>query len=612
MNPDGKPTVLFDGDCGFCRGWVQSWKDKTQDRVVFKPYQEAVCNFGKVTKQEAKQAVQLIGSDGEVYSGAAAVFKMLTYTDSSSWWWLYEHVPGFAAVSESVYRLVASNRGLAASFMGFLTFGTGGSFVFSSWLFFKILGVVYLIAFASFGVQALGLIGKDGILPVSNYLARIKTAMGDSWILQNPTVFGLNASDWMIQAVIIAGLVFSVLLIIGAIPRLSLVALFLLYLSVVNGGQVFMSFQWDVLLLEVGFLAIFLTPSSNVAVWVFWWLLAKVILMSGAVKLMSSGEVWENLTALNYHFFTQPLPNIGGYLAHQLPGWMHKGMTLLVLVIEIGVAVLLGLSRKFRFAGAGLAIALQAVIALTGNYTFFNLLTAGIAVMAFDDAFWQYILPTGWVETVVSGVQSAGLGWPLGGVAALLTANWVTAFGWLAVGVCSIYLVLSFTQAVQMFTRWQPPQFLKQSVQMVKPFHITNTYGLFANMTTTRAEITVEGSLDGDNWRAYKFKYKPNGPQSFPAQTAPHQPRLDWQMWFAALRDRPPAWFQAFAGKLLQGSEAVEDLLAENPFTDQPPNYIRARIQDYEFIDFSTWRKTGSFWQVGESQVYLPTVSSGQ
>jgi len=287
-----------------------------------------------VSEAEAKTSLQLIEPDGSVYSGAAAVFKMLTYGSTNTWWWLYEHVPGFGWVSESVYRLVANNRGLAAGFMSFLTFGTGGSFVFSSWLFLKILGVVYLIAFTSFGVQALGLIGKSGILPVSNYLARIKAALGDSWILQNPTLFGFNASDWMIQAVIIAGIIFSILLIIGALPRLSLIALFLLYLSIVNGGQVFMSFQWDVLLLEAGFLAIFLTPSSNVAVWVFWWLLAKVMLMSGAVKLMSSGETWENLTAMNYHFFTQPLPNFGGYLAHQLPAWMHKGMTVLVLAVE--------------------------------------------------------------------------------------------------------------------------------------------------------------------------------------------------------------------------------------------------------------------------------------
>ena len=609
MTPDRKPTVLFDGDCGFCRGWIDSWQDKVGEQVVFKPYQEAVDEFAAVSKAEAKASLQLIEPDASVYSGAAAVFKMLTYGSTNTWWWLYEHVPGFGWISESVYRLVANNRGLAAGFMSFLTFGTGGSFVFSSWLFLKILGVVYLIAFASFGVQALGLIGKNGILPVSNYLARIKAALGDSWILQNPTLFGFNASDWMIQAVIIAGIIFSILLIIGALPRLLLIALFLLYLSVVNGGQVFMSFQWDVLLLEAGFLAIFLTPSSNVAVWVFWWLLAKVMLMSGAVKLMSSGETWENLTAMNYHFFTQPLPNFGGYLAHQLPAWMHKGMTLLVLAVEIGVAVLLGLSRKLRFAGAWLVIGLQAAIALTGNYTFFNLLTAGIAAMAFDDAAWQTVLPDGWVETVTAGVESAGLGWPIGGIAALFAASWFSAFGWLAVGACSVYLILSFTQAVQMFTRWQPPQFMKKSVKAVKPFHITNTYGLFANMTTTRPEITVEGSRDGENWRAYKFKYKANGTQDRPSQVAPHQPRLDWQMWFAALRNRPPAWFQAFAGKLLEGSDAVEELLAENPFGDNPPQYIRARIQDYEFTDFSVWRETGDVWQVDNSRIYLPAVS---
>ena len=608
--PSDTPTLLFDGDCGFCRTWVRRWKKTVGEQVAFRPYQKAVDDFPEVTKTQARQAVQFIKPDGEVTSGAEAVFAMLSYGRSGWWRWLYEHVPGFSAFSESVYRLVANNRSSAYSLMGFVGIGAASSsYVFSSWLFLKLLGVVYLIAFASFGVQALGLIGKNGILPVSNYMEKVKAAVGDGWILQNPTLFGINAGDWMIQAIVVAGIIFALFLIAGLVPRISLLALFVLYLSVVNGGQVFMSFQWDVLLLEAGFLAIFLTPSSNVAVWVFWWLLAKVMLMSGAVKLMSSGQAWENLTALNYHFFTQPLPNVGGYLAHQLPEWVKQFGTAGVLVVEFGIAILLGLSRKLRFTGAFLAIGLQAVIALTGNYTFFNLLTAGIAIMVFDDVFWQTVLPAGWVDSVVSGVSSVGLGWPVGGLAAVTPAVVTGWLGWCAAGVGVVYLILSFTQATQMMTRWNPPKFLRSSVQAVKPFHITNTYGLFANMTTDRPEITIEGSQDGENWKQYEFRYKPNGPESFPAQAAPHQPRLDWQMWFAALRNRPPAWFQMFAQRLKEGSQPVENLLAHNPFADNPPQYIRARIQNYEFTDFETWRETGDWWEVGKPRVYMSEPS---
>jgi hypothetical protein len=208
----------------------------------------------------------------------------------------------------------------------------------------------------------------------------------------------------------------------------------------------------------------------------------------------------------------------------------------------------------------------------------------------------------------VSGVSSVGLGWPVGGLAAITPAVIAGWLGWLVAGVGTIYLILALTQAVQMMTRWNPPKFLRSSVQAVRPFHITNTYGLFANMTTDRPEITVEGSQDGENWKQYEFRYKPNGPESFPAQAAPHQPRLDWQMWFAGLRNRPPVWFQAFVQRLKEGSQPVENLLAHNPFADSSPTYVRARIQNYEFTDFSVWRKTGRFWRAGESRIYLPEI----
>lgn len=599
--------MLFDGDCSFCRTWINWWRKKTKGQVAFRPYQKAVEDFPQVSEAEAKKAVQFIESDGKVTSGAQAVFRMLAISGSGTWNWMYDNIPGFGWVSESVYQLVARNRSTAYSLMGLGT--ASSSFVFSSWLFLKILGIVYLIAFASFGVQAFGLIGKDGILPVSRYMAQVKATLAESWVTQVPTLFGFSAGDWMIQLIIIAGIICSVSLIIGFLPRVALVALFVLYLSVVNGGQMFFSFQWDILLLEAGFLAIFLTPSSNIAVWVFWWLLAKVMLMSGAVKFMSSGETWENLTAMNYHFFTQPIPNVGGYLAHQLPAWVHKIGTAGVLVIELGCAALLGLSRKFRFAGAVGITLLQVIIALTGNYTFFNILTAGIALMVFDDALWQSVLPTGWVDTVTTGVQSVGLGWPIGGVAAVTSASVGVWLGWLAVGVGVAYLVLSGFQAAQMLTRFNPPNVIQKSLQSVKPFHITNTYGLFANMTTQRPEITIEGSRDGENWEAYKFRYKPNGPKDAPPQVAPHQPRLDWQMWFAALRDRPPAWFQNFAVRLLEGSKSVTDLLAHNPFPDKPPRHIRARVQNYEFTDFQTWWQTDNFWQVSELHSYMSSIS---
>lgn len=605
-----KPTLLYDGDCSFCQTWISRWQDQVGEQVRFRPYQQAQEEFPQVSEADCQQAVQLIAPDGSVTSGAGAVFSVLARGGSSGWQWAYEKIPGFKALSESLYRLIAGHRSAAYSLMGFFSFGgVGSSYVFSSWLFLKILGVVYLIAFASFGVQAFGLIGKDGILPVSEYLARIKATMADSWITQIPTLFGVSSADWMIQLVIVAGIIFSLFLIAGLAPRVSLIVLFVLYLSIVNGGQVFFSFQWDVLLLEAGFLAIFLTPSSNLVVWVFWWLLAKLILMSGAVKLMSGDTTWRDFSALSYHFQTQPIPNLGGYLAHQLPAWLHKLSGFGVIALEFITVILLGLWRNARVAGAFGIILLQVGIALTGNYTFFNILTVGIALMVFDDALWSSLLPSGWVESVTAGVESVGLGWPLGGIGALLSTSVAAWLGWLAVGVATVYLVLSGFQALQMFTRMEPPRFIQQSLRAVRPLHVTNTYGLFASMTTTRPEITVEGSRDGETWQQYRFKYKPNGPADRPPQVAPHQPRLDWQMWFAALRNQPPTWFQAFTARLLENEPAVTNLLEHNPFADDPPRYIRARVQDYSFTDISKLRSSGDWWQTGQARTYLPSVS---
>lgn len=606
-----KPTLLFDGDCSFCRTWVERWRKSVGKAVKFRSYQEAHNDFPQVSEADCRQSVQLIHEDGSVESGAGAVFSVLERGGESGWRWTYDHIPGFRALSESFYSLVAGHRSAAYSAMGFFSFGAAGSsYVFSSWLFLKLLGVVYLIAFISFGVQAFGLIGKDGILPVSEYMARVKATLADSWISQVPSLFGISGGDWMIQLVIVAGIVFSLLLIAGLAPRISLIALFVLYLSVVNGGQVFFSFQWDILLLEAGFLAIFLTPSSNLMIWIFWWLLAKVILMSGAVKLMSGDTTWRDLSALSHHFQTQPIPNLGGYLAHQLPAWIHKLGTFGVLSLEFITVVLLGLWRNARLAGAFGIILLQVAIALTGNYTFFNILTVGIALLVIDNALWSTLLPTSWVDSVTAGVQSVGLGWPVGGVGTLLPASAAVWFGWLAVGVGVAYLVLSGFQAARMFTRLEPPQFIQQSLQTVRPFRVTNTYGLFASMTTDRPEITVEGSHDGKTWQQYHFKYKPNGPMDRPPQVAPHQPRLDWQMWFAALRRQPPPWFQAFTARLLENSSAVTKLLEYNPFiTDNPPRYIRARVENYEFTNFRELINSGRWWQVGKSRPYMSAVS---
>jgi len=142
------------------------------------------------------------------------------------------------------------------------------------------------------------------------------------------------------------------------------------------------------------------------------------------------------------------------------------------------------------------------------------------------------------------------------------------------------------------------------------PFYLTNTYGLFAVMTTVRHEIILQGSNDGTQWRDYDFKYKPGPVDRAPRWVAPHQPRLDWQMWFAALgsyRNNP--WLVNFVFRLLQGSPDVLALLGPNPFSGAPPRYLRALVYDYSFTDFETRRRTGAWWKREPRGTYLPAVS---
>ena len=151
------------------------------------------------------------------------------------------------------------------------------------------------------------------------------------------------------------------------------------------------------------------------------------------------------------------------------------------------------------------------------------------------------------------------------------------------------------------------PGFARQLVVALAPFSLANSYGLFAVMTTSRIEIVVEGSNDGQTWQPYEFKYKPGDPARRPHWVAPYQPRLDWQMWFAALgtyQENP--WFSNFMVRLMRGTPEVTALLETNPFPDAPPVYVRASAYEYRFTDYDTRRNTGRWWERERRELYFP------
>lgn len=434
--------------------------------------------------------------------------------------------------------------------------------------FLSLLGLIYFIAFTSFGVQASGLVGSHGILPFPDYLAAAREALGRGAWWRVPTLLWLHPTDGELAACWITGAIFSLGAIFGVRQRAMLAGCLVLWVSVCSVGQDFLSFQWDILLSEAGFLALFLDGSAMV-VWLFRWLLFRLMFFSGAVKLLSHDPTWRNLTALHYHYETQPLPTPLAWYMYQLPMSFQKASTLFTFFVELVVPFCFFAPRRVRHVAGWITIALQVLILCTGNYTFFNLLTIVLALFLF-------------METGPGGRRKE---------ANLL----LTAF----IGVTSGMLVL------ELFNVPLPPGGAEVQ-QVVAPLRIVNSYGLFAVMTTERPEIVVEGSADGIEWKAYEFPYKPGDLRRAPPIVAPHQPRLDWQMWFAALGSyQNNRWFVNFAVRLLQGEPAVLRLLKYNPFPNAPPKYVRARVYLYHFTHFGE----SGWWKREERGEYLPPVS---
>ena len=608
-----KPILVYDGDCGFCRLWIDRWRALTGDRVRYAPFQEVAGQFPEIPREAFARAVQLILPGGEVFSAAHAVFRTLALVPGCAWMlWLYQNPPGVAFVAEFFYKFVARHRNplyrLTRLFWG--KHFERPAFSLASWLFLRLLGVTYFFAFLSFATQILGLVGQNGLLPVGEFLGMVNARVGSERYWFFPTLAWLGSSDTALQLMSVGGVLGSLLLIfdIAPIPVLSL--LWMLYLSLVTVGQDFLAFQWDNLLLEAGFLAIFMAPwhlwprgspkasPPRVARWLLWFLLFRLMFSSGMVKLASGDLTWRNLTALEYHYYTQPLPTPIAWYVHLAPAGFQHGSTVFMFFVELVIPFLIFAPRLWRFVGGGFFILLQLLIALTGNYAFFNLLTLALCVLLFDDAFLARFFPRALEERLrvaKPALRRSSL------------RRWVTApFALIifAAGLLQLADLLS--------VEWLPPSAF-QMLSDLQPVRIVNSYGLFAVMTTSRPEIVIEGSNDGKTWLEYEFKFKPGDPHRAPRWVEPFQPRLDWQMWFAALGDyRNSPWFGHLMLRLLEGSHPVLELFEGNPFPQVPPRYVRALIYDYQFTTWPERRSQGEWWHRRLLGDYFPIVALKQ
>ncbi len=607
MAVPSKPLLIYDGDCGFCRRWIARWERATGDRVDYAPYQEAASGFPKIPRERFAEAVQLVEPDGQWSRGAEAVFRALAYAPGrGAGLWFYDHVPGFAGASEGCYRLVARHR---PAFTRLTQWGWGAHLVppgerLTTWVFLRLLAVIYGIAFVSLWTQISGLAGSEGILPARDYLTAIGEHFGPVRYWFAPTLCWLHASDGALNGLCASGVLLSILLAAGVAPVPCLAGLGVAYLSLATVCREFLWFQWDGLLLETGFLAIFLaswkwrsrpisdpSPSPG-ALWLLRWLLFRLMVSSAVVKLASGDTAWRGLTALTYHYETQPLPPWTAWYAHHLPLWFQQASVVGVFAVEGLVPFLIFAPRRIRFAGCAAMAGLQGLILVTGNYCFFNLLALALCVLLLDDGVW----PRRWREGVARArVPSRSGGW----------GAWIRRPVLVAVFLISLVpLMAALHWPLSLLGS------LPRVYDLASPLRIVNSYGLFAIMTTERSEIIVEGSADGLRWLPYEFRYKPGDLRRRPGFVAPHQPRLDWQMWFASLSDyRREPWFLSFCRRLLMGSRPVLGLLGGNPFPTAPPRYIRAVVYDYHFTDAATRRASGAWWSRTMKGLYCPVLT---
>jgi len=450
----------------------------------------------------------------------------------------------------------------------------------------------------------LPLLGSDGLLPACRYLDRVAAAQGSrcSGFVTLPGVFWLACSDTLLTGLAYAGAAIALVLALGFANAPLLVVEWFLYMSFCHVGQLFYGYGWEILLLETGFLAIFLcpvfdprplpdrVPPPTLVIWLLRWVLFRVMVGAGLIKVRGD-QCWRDLTCMMYHYETQPLPNPFSWYLHQLPPAIHTLEVLFNHFVELVVPWLLFGPRRLRhFAGVFLVV-FQLSLIISGNLSWLNWLTLTLCIACFDDQALSLVLPKR--------------------LAARALALRDRPFSLVR------RMVIYALAAVIVYLSIGPVENLIGSRQMMNasfdPLHLVNTYGAFGSIGRRRTEVILEGTSDSaiteeTQWREYEFKCKPGDVNRRPCFVAPYHYRIDWQIWFAAMSDyQHNPWLVHFISKLLRGDQGALSLLANNPFPHGPPTFIRAELYEYEFT--RRREETRAWWRRRRIAPYLPPVS---
>lgn len=479
-------------------------------------------------------------------------------------------------------------------------------------IYFFCFGLVYLLAFLSLWSQVHDLIGQHGLLPVGRYFQAVHERFGVAAYRMLPSLCWIVSNDLMLHLLCGAGSLLSLSLAFGLAPRPTLLLLWTIYLSLSVAGQDFFSFQWDTLLLEMtvcswlyapgGWRPDWRVPSSHWAHWPLWGLAFKLMFLSGLTKLLSGDRSWIDGTALDFHYFTQPIPSWPAWYAHQLPLGFDRFALFALFAVEIILPFGIFAGRWGRTLFGLTSMALMVAIEVTGNFGFFNLQTIVLCIPLIDEGFLKWVNPRRW-QNCGSVTQSASSApkWRLTtvrcAVVTILSISLLTGLAEISRTARAANLpgliMIPIQWADTLLLSWGKPWVLEP----LMAFRTINGYGLFRVMTTQRHEIVVEISDDGSTWTACEFPYKPGSIDRYPPIVAPHMPRLDWQMWFAALNPRGNQhWLSALIRKILDGSPTAARLLNHPELETSPPRFVRLALYEYTFTNADQRRATGHWW----------------
>jgi hypothetical protein len=488
------------------------------------------------------------------------------------------------------------------------------------WLFLRALGLIYYSAFFSLVFQIRGLIGPHGILPANEYLQALAENYGHTGYWYAPTLLWFSSGPHMLSGICWVGMIASLLLVLNLWPRGMLAVCFVCFLSFVAAAQEFSGYQSDGMLLEAGFIALFLAPGgfrpgwgedsppSRASVFLLLWECFRIYFESGVAKIRGGDPQWRNFTALDEYYQNGPLPTwIGWYMEH-LPHWFHAATSFFTLALELVLVWAMFLPRRFRIACFFVMTAWQIGIILSANYTFLNYLVLLLGILLLDDQFVLAYLPSFLKKSFLATKEAKPLAqqqeeraWrkKLGTqISALRLAVTAVMLSWI--------FYATFAELVWMF---KPLPLPTTPVSALEPFRIANRYGLFAVMTRGRYEIEFQGSDDGQTWLVYPFRFKPQDPSKAPGIYAPFQPRFDWNLWFASLGSwRQEPIVVRTEQNLLRGDADVLSLFAANPFPHAPPKQVRAVIWQYWFTTPAEKSSQGLWWRRQLLGLYAPIL----